>query len=138
MSDHSMRKKHYATSCHTCFFNNRNNLSKTHFPLQALSCSHHTLHAATKFCNTWVKVHISFQAVEIINQTSMDIYTVSFNVSVPPDIIDVETSADMIVREGSNVTLKCSAAGSPKPSITWKREDSSGILLGNEQRGLSC
>ncbi|CAD7086328.1 unnamed protein product [Hermetia illucens] len=44
------------------------------------------------------------------------------DVVVPPDILDYPTSTDMVVREGSNVTLKCAATGSPEPTITWRRE----------------
>lgn len=32
-------------------------------------------------------------------------------VSVPPDILDYPTSTDMVVTEGSNVTLRCAATG---------------------------
>lgn len=48
---------------------------------------------------------------------------------VPPDILDYPTSTDMVVKEGSNVTLKCSATGSPTPSIIWRREDGEPIKL---------
>ncbi|EAT41938.1 AAEL006477-PA [Aedes aegypti] len=44
------------------------------------------------------------------------------NVVVPPNILDYPTSTDMVVREGSNVTLKCAASGSPPPIIIWRRE----------------
>nr|XP_012216576.1 PREDICTED: lachesin-like isoform X1 [Linepithema humile] len=54
-------------------------------------------------------------------------------VVVPPDILDYPTSTDMVVREGSNVSLRCEATGSPKPNITWRREDSELIILGNSQ-----
>lgn len=54
---------------------------------------------------------------------------------VPPDILDYMTSTDMIVREGSNVTLRCAAKGSPTPNITWRREDGDTILLGNGEDG---
>lgn len=43
--------------------------------------------------------------------------------SVPPDIIDEETSSDVTVREGENATLVCRAKGHPVPRIIWKRED---------------
>ncbi|KAK0171170.1 hypothetical protein PV328_008925, partial [Microctonus aethiopoides] len=43
------------------------------------------------------------------------------------------TSTDMVVREGSNVTFRCSATGSPAPNITWRREDGQ-IFLGNDQK----
>ncbi|KAI4503636.1 hypothetical protein M0802_001039 [Mischocyttarus mexicanus] len=51
--------------------------------------------------------------------------------TIPPDILDDETSTDMVVREGNDVTLRCSATGSPAPNITWRREDGQQILLGN-------
>ncbi|XP_032679470.1 lachesin-like [Odontomachus brunneus] len=51
-------------------------------------------------------------------------------VVVPPDISDDSTSTDMVVREGSNVSLRCEATGSPKPNITWRREDGELISLG--------
>lgn len=35
----------------------------------------------------------------------------------------------MVVREGSNVTLKCAATGSPEPTITWRRESGDPISL---------
>ncbi|XP_055637998.1 lachesin-like isoform X2 [Toxorhynchites rutilus septentrionalis] len=43
------------------------------------------------------------------------------NVVVPPDILDYQTSQDMTVVEGSNVTLTCTATGVPSPTILWKR-----------------
>ncbi|XP_020280065.1 opioid-binding protein/cell adhesion molecule homolog [Pseudomyrmex gracilis] len=52
-------------------------------------------------------------------------------VVVPPDIVDYDTSTDMVVMEGRNVTLRCSATGSPPPNITWRREDGQAIQLGN-------
>lgn len=48
---------------------------------------------------------------------------------VPPDILDYPTSTDMVVREGSNVTLKCAATGSPAPNIVWRREGGEKIML---------
>ncbi|XP_032679473.1 neurotrimin-like isoform X3 [Odontomachus brunneus] len=55
-------------------------------------------------------------------------------VVVPPDIVDYETSTDMVVAEGRNVTLRCAATGSPAPNITWRREDGQLINLGNGER----
>uniref|UniRef100_A0A182JZD4 Ig-like domain-containing protein n=2 Tax=Pyretophorus TaxID=44537 RepID=A0A182JZD4_9DIPT len=52
------------------------------------------------------------------------------NVVVPPNILDYPTSTDMVVREGSNVTLKCAASGSPTPSIIWRREGNEPISAG--------
>jgi hypothetical protein len=39
----------------------------------------------------------------------------------------------MVVREGTNVTLRCAATGSPQPNITWRREGGEAIPLGNGQ-----
>ncbi|XP_053673913.1 lachesin-like [Anopheles nili] len=52
------------------------------------------------------------------------------NVVVPPNILDYPTSTDMVVREGSNVTLKCAASGSPTPTIMWRREGNEPISAG--------
>lgn len=55
--------------------------------------------------------------------------------TVPPDILDYPTSTDMVVREDSNVTLKCAATGSPEPTITWRRENGVPIELANGSEG---
>uniref|UniRef100_A0A1A9USN5 Ig-like domain-containing protein n=1 Tax=Glossina austeni TaxID=7395 RepID=A0A1A9USN5_GLOAU len=57
------------------------------------------------------------------------------DVVVPPDILDYPTSTDMVVREGSNVTLKCAATGSPEPTIIWRRENGVSIELANTTEG---
>ncbi|OAD55980.1 Lachesin [Eufriesea mexicana] len=49
---------------------------------------------------------------------------------ISPNILDYMTSTDMIVREGSNVTLRCAAKGFPTPNITWRREDGETIRTG--------
>ncbi|XP_065356503.1 lachesin [Calliphora vicina] len=51
------------------------------------------------------------------------------NVVVPPNIDDSLSSSDVIVREGSNISLRCRASGSPKPVIKWKRDDNSRITI---------
>ncbi|XP_018398489.1 PREDICTED: protein CEPU-1-like [Cyphomyrmex costatus] len=61
----------------------------------------------------------------------------SFIASVPPDILDYDTSTDMVVMEGRNVTLRCAATGSPAPNITWRREDGQQIQLGNGEEVAS-
>lgn len=38
----------------------------------------------------------------------------------------------MIVNEGSDVSLRCVATGSPNPSILWKREDGEEIIIAGE------
>jgi hypothetical protein len=40
-----------------------------------------------------------------------------------------------VVREGSNVTLKCAARGSPQPNITWRRESGEPIAITGQRDG---
>lgn len=55
-------------------------------------------------------------------------------VVVPPDIIDYQTSHDMVVDEGQNVTLICSAVGLPEPTIEWRREGRKPLMsIGSEE-----
>ncbi|XP_064109534.1 lachesin-like [Macrobrachium nipponense] len=50
-------------------------------------------------------------------------------VVVPPNIVDEDSSKSEIqVREKADVSLKCSAEGSPEPRIMWKREDGAMIV----------
>lgn len=56
--------------------------------------------------------------------------------SVPPNIDDSLSSSDIIVREGSNVTLKCRATGSPTPTVKWKRDDNSKIAINKSLNGM--
>ncbi|KAJ8975627.1 hypothetical protein NQ317_015314 [Molorchus minor] len=55
---------------------------------------------------------------------------------IPPDILDYPTSADMVLDEGSSVSLRCIAHGSPEPFITWKREDGKPLRLHNGSEEL--
>lgn len=50
-----------------------------------------------------------------------------------PHIIRSATSKDLEVREGENVTLECSAEGSPSPVISWKRKDDGIMILGGPE-----
>lgn len=57
-------------------------------------------------------------------------------VTVPPNIDDSQSSSDVIVREGANVTLTCHATGSPPPSVKWKRDDGSKIAINKSLTGM--
>ncbi|GFG32123.1 hypothetical protein Cfor_12278, partial [Coptotermes formosanus] len=72
-----------------------------------------------------------------INTDPMKSQVGYLEVVVPPDILDYPTSTDMVVREGTNVTLRCAATGTPQPSITWRREGGETIPLGNGQEVAS-
>lgn len=54
---------------------------------------------------------------------------VKFGIAVPPDVIDEESTSDMTVNEGDNVTLTCRAKGKPEPKIVWRREDGQKIAV---------
>lgn len=41
-----------------------------------------------------------------------------------------EVPVDAMANIGENVTLPCTARGSPQPSITWRRQDGGHILPG--------
>ncbi|XP_063912146.1 lachesin-like [Zophobas morio] len=58
-----------------------------------------------------------------INTDPMKSQICYLDVVVSPDILDFPTSADIVVDEGADVSLRCVARGSPEPSILWKRED---------------
>lgn len=63
-----------------------------------------------------------------INSDPMKSQVGFLEVVVPPDILDEFTSQDLLVNEGHNVTLKCSAVGQPEPTITWRRERGKPLL----------
>jgi Immunoglobulin I-set domain. len=52
--------------------------------------------------------------------------------SVPPRILLDRTSTDVVVREGTEVTLECSAVGYPEPYVAWRREDGKAINYNGE------
>ncbi|XP_055387189.1 opioid-binding protein/cell adhesion molecule homolog, partial [Condylostylus longicornis] len=69
-----------------------------------------------------------------INTDPMKSQVGYLDVVVPPDIVDKETSHDIVVEEGHNATLICTATGLPPPIITWRREKEKPILAsGNKE-----
>lgn len=54
-------------------------------------------------------------------------------VVIPPDIMDLDDSADLLTaKENNDLRLRCRATGTPKPVITWRREDGRNITLRTE------
>lgn len=47
-------------------------------------------------------------------------------------IIESLTSNDMVVREGTNVSLQCRARGYPEPYVMWRREDGDEMAIAGE------
>lgn len=78
----------------------------------------------TCFCNTSICVFFSL--------------LLSFFFTVPPNIDDSLSSSDVIVRENSNVTLRCRASGSPLPVVKWKRDDNARININKTLVGELC
>ncbi|XP_050303644.1 opioid-binding protein/cell adhesion molecule homolog isoform X2 [Anthonomus grandis grandis] len=72
-----------------------------------------------------------------INTDPMKSQVGYLNVVVPPDILDYATSTDMVAREGTNVTIQCTATGSPMPIISWRREGGEPITLSNGKEVLN-
>lgn len=61
------------------------------------------------------------------------LYYINFScIIVPPVIIESLTSNDMVVREGTNVTLTCKAKGFPEPYVMWRREDGDEMAISGE------
>ncbi|GFY55186.1 lachesin [Trichonephila inaurata madagascariensis] len=54
-------------------------------------------------------------------------------VVVPPYLDEELTSSDKDVREGTDVSLRCVAKGSPEPEVTWRREDGQEISIGKSK-----
>ena len=50
-------------------------------------------------------------------------------------IMQQKDNADIVAREGDNVTLACDAKGHPRPQVVWRREDKEDILV-NGRKGI--
>lgn len=46
---------------------------------------------------------------------------------IPPSIVDTVPQQTVVVKEGENIRLRCSATGQPPPLVTWRREDERAI-----------
>jgi len=54
-------------------------------------------------------------------------------VVIPPDIMDLDNTADMLTtKENGDLLLRCRATGNPEPVVTWRREDGRNITLRDE------
>ncbi|KAF5286301.1 hypothetical protein FQA39_LY04199 [Lamprigera yunnana] len=73
-----------------------------------------------------------------INTDPMKSQVGYLDVVVSPDILDYPTSADIVVQEGTNVTLRCEAKGYPRPHILWRREGGEHFHLKHGQMGSSA
>ncbi|XP_050330351.1 neurotrimin isoform X4 [Bactrocera neohumeralis] len=87
--------------------------------------------------NTWtlvirnVRMDDSGKYMCQVNTDPMKMQTATLEVVIPPDIVNEETSGDMMVPEGGSAKLVCRARGHPKPKITWRREDGREIIARN-------
>lgn len=54
-------------------------------------------------------------------------------VVIPPDIIDLmedeQDAGRWTSMEHGDVSVRCRATGTPKPEVTWRREDGRNIVL---------
>lgn len=63
----------------------------------------------------------------------MFFFSSSSRLTVPPYLYEELTSSDTDAREGSDVSLRCMAKGSPEPEVTWRREDGQEISVGKSK-----
>ncbi|XP_055854335.1 igLON family member 5, partial [Episyrphus balteatus] len=72
-----------------------------------------------------------------INTDPMKSQVGYLDVVVSPDIIDYQTSKDIAVQEGHNVTFICTASGLPTPVITWRREKEAPLITNGNRKIFS-
>ncbi|KRX88715.1 Protein amalgam [Trichinella pseudospiralis] len=74
-----------------------------------------------------------------VNTNPMIAQIASLTLEKPPKINKNKTTHDLIVKEGSNVSLACAADGNPKPDLSWrKRNGPAGekVIQTNEPEGF--
>ncbi|XP_028049461.2 lachesin isoform X2 [Monomorium pharaonis] len=89
--------------------------------------------------NTW-KLHVtnvqpndSGTYMCQVNTDPMRSQTGHMKVVIPPDIMDLDNTADMLTtKENGDLLLRCRATGNPEPVVIWRREDGRNITLRNE------
>ncbi|XP_011342800.1 lachesin isoform X2 [Ooceraea biroi] len=89
--------------------------------------------------NTW-KLHVtnvqpndSGTYMCQVNTDPMRSQTGYMEVVIPPDIMDLDDTADLLTtKENGDLRLRCQATGTPKPVVIWRREDGRNITLRNE------
>lgn len=68
-------------------------------------------------CQVWVRN--SVDADRLVSKEGKMV------VVFPPQILQMDTSSTMTIKEGEDVELKCGASGNPYPNITWVRVNGS-------------
>lgn len=98
----------------------------THNPRVAVS---HTDHSTWNLHIRGVQEEDRGQYMCQINTDPMKSQMGYLDVVVPPDIINEESSSDIMAPEGGTIKLVCRVKGYPRPHVTWKREDGQEILI---------
>ncbi|XP_064460077.1 uncharacterized protein LOC135370296 [Ornithodoros turicata] len=50
---------------------------------------------------------------------------------IPPSVVDSEENQQVLVQEGEKLSLRCPTTGLPKPTVTWRRDDTLPIPFGS-------
>ncbi|KRZ05010.1 Protein amalgam [Trichinella zimbabwensis] len=70
-----------------------------------------------------------------VNTNPMIAQIASLTLEKPPKINKNKTTHDLIVKEGSNVSLACAADGNPKPDLSWRKKNGP-VIQTNEPEGF--